>query len=95
MKMQRKLEILKRLSIRYQTERDEIMFNINLILNQSEYPGNILDDLDVKLERLVQIEDKLQMANHFIVQIQTSNLEQILKDNPELDNGNLNKEGEQ
>ena len=95
MKMQRKLEILKRLSIRYQTERDEIMFNINLILNQSEYPGNILDDLDAKIARLVEIEEKIQMANHFIVQIQTSNLEQILKDNPELDNGNLNKEGEQ
>lgn len=95
MKMQRKLEILKRLSIRYQTERDEIMFNINLILNQSEYSGNILDDLDSKIARLVEIEERLQMANHFIVQIQTSNLEQILKENPELDNGNLNKEGEQ
>jgi hypothetical protein len=93
--MQRKLEILKRLSIRYQTERDEIMFNINLILNQSEYSGNILDDLDSKIARLVEIEERLQMANHFIVQIQTSNLEQILKENPELDNGNLNKEGEQ
>jgi hypothetical protein len=92
--MKRKLEILKSLATRYQTDRDEIMLSLNLMLNQSEYPGNILDKLDSKISKLAKIEEKLQMVNHFLVQIQASNLEQILKENPELNNGNSKQEGE-
>lgn len=80
MKMQRKLDILKNLATRYQTQRDEVMLSINLILNGSEYPEDVLDKLDSKIKKIVKLEEKIQMVNHFIVQIQTSSLEQILKE---------------
>lgn len=81
--MQRKLDILKALANRYQLQRDECMISINLLLNASEYPEDILDKIDSKVENLSRIEDKIQLINHFIVQMQANNLEKILSDNME------------